>query len=577
LFQGKLLSPSMAPVATALTKPFRSATSAMGALYIQAGIFCAITLGAILLNMMDFGTDPLKVKGSYGIGFGAFYLGAVLALTLRQAYRGAVLHTCEQPIDKAGLGWRLIVVSPHLETRHIFRAGPSAELRLALAGIVGALLATMLMGLGMWTDAFGRSLGSHWFGLAMLGSLTIVIGLVCPVVSSDLGKLLDSWVGTGNGRRHAGSYVRTRYLAGLKKRHLFEGEFQLIVMSLASLTWFYLTFRLGSYVIREILLSSTPRIISEGTNGDIALIVVFGLTFTATVVGVVAAFIIGITRMLIQSLPAPTVVPKSFEPDLTHVQEALKANPLFVQLTENALKALTGKAKAFEYAQGKELIKEGNWGDTFYTLSSGDVAIIHTAPSGLETIVATLHAGDSFGEMALLESAPRNATVRALTPTRVFQIERSAFLEALEAAGLERDNVTTTLRSAHALRQSAVFKDLCPASLNKLLGLCSRESRPQGDVLATEGQEGNEFFIIESGEVEVVQNSEQSPIATLGPGEFFGEIALLCDIPRTATVTAKQDCILLKLDRNNFKAVVSHDFLAGIRLEQVAQERGEGA
>ena len=113
-------------------------------------------------------------------------------------------------------------------------------------------------------------------------------------------------------------------------------------------------------------------------------------------------------------------------------------------------------------------------------------------------------------------------------------------------------------------------------SLNKLLGLCSRETRAEGDVLATEGQEGNDFFIIESGAVEVNQQSSQAPIATLGPGEFFGEIALLCDIPRTATVTAKEECILLKLDRDNFKAVVSHDFLAGIRLEQVAQERGRG-
>ena len=524
LFQGKLLVDALTPVARALTRPFSLATGAMGALYIQAVIFVAITLGAALFNMVDFGTDPLKVKGSYGIGFGAFYLGAVFALTLRQAYRGATLQTFGQEIGQAGIEWRLIVFSPHLETRNIFRAGPAAELRLALAGVVGAILATMLMGIGMSLDAFPRSLGSHWFGLGMLGSLTICVGLICPIVSSDLGKLLDGWVGTGDGRRHAGSYVRKRYLQGLKKRNLFDGEFQLIVMSLASLAWFYVTFRLGSYVIREILLRSTPRIISEGTTTEIALIAVFGLTFSLTVIAVVAAFIIGITQMLLQNIPTPTVVPSSFDPDLTQVQQALSTNPLFVQLTPDALQALTTKAKAFQYTKGQKLITEGEWGDTFFTIASGDVAVIHTAPSGLETIVATLHAGDSFGETALLESAPRNATVKALNDTRVFQVERSAFLEAIEAAGLQRDNITSTLRSAHALRQSAVFKDLSPASLNKLLGLCSRESRTQGDVLAQEGQEGHDFFIIESGEVKVEQSSAQAPLASLGPGEFFGEI-----------------------------------------------------
>ena len=72
------------------------------------------------------------------------------------------------------------------------------------------------------------------------------------------------------------------------------------------------------------------------------------------------------------------------------------------------------------------------------------------------------------------------------------------------------------------------------------------------------------------------QQGQNEPVATLGAGDFFGEIALLANVPRTATVTTTQESVLLTLNRKDFKDVMVHDFLAGIRLEKVAQERAKG-
>jgi len=78
-----------------------------------------------------------------------------------------------------------------------------------------------------------------------------------------------------------------------------------------------------------------------------------------------------------------------------------------------------------------------------------------------------------------------------------------------------------------------------------------------GEVLIREGDAGDRFYVIEDGEVAVSVNGR--PVATLGPGKYFGEIALMHDTPRNATVTAVDSATLLALDRVEFlEALTQH-------------------
>jgi CRP-like cAMP-binding protein len=74
-----------------------------------------------------------------------------------------------------------------------------------------------------------------------------------------------------------------------------------------------------------------------------------------------------------------------------------------------------------------------------------------------------------------------------------------------------------------------------------------------GKVLAQEGDFGHEFFVIESGTADVVRGGEK--IAELGPGDFFGEMALLGEERRTATVTASSPMELVVMTRADFRAL----------------------
>ena len=99
-----------------------------------------------------------------------------------------------------------------------------------------------------------------------------------------------------------------------------------------------------------------------------------------------------------------------------------------------------------------------------------------------------------------------------------------------------------------------------PLPAQALEGIASRVKRvavTPNAVIMRKGDIGDRFYVVGDGEVEVARDGR--PIATLGPGEYFGEIALLRDVPRTATVTAKTPATFLALDRADFlEAVTGH-------------------
>ena len=104
------------------------------------------------------------------------------------------------------------------------------------------------------------------------------------------------------------------------------------------------------------------------------------------------------------------------------------------------------------------------------------------------------------------------------------------------------------------LRHIALFAACSDEELRRLDHLAVEVTIPAGKPVVREGRPGQEFFVITSGLADVEVGGQR--IATLGPGEFFGEMALLLLEPRTATVTARTDLTVLAFNPREFDTLI---------------------
>lgn len=108
-----------------------------------------------------------------------------------------------------------------------------------------------------------------------------------------------------------------------------------------------------------------------------------------------------------------------------------------------------------------------------------------------------------------------------------------------------------------ALKRSPLFEGLARKQLAQLAKLTDDLDVPAGTVLCREGSRGREFFVIIEGEAEVTKAGK--PVATIASGDFFGEIALLESVVRSATVTAKTPLRFFVVSDQAFRSVLDTD------------------
>jgi CRP/FNR family cyclic AMP-dependent transcriptional regulator len=127
---------------------------------------------------------------------------------------------------------------------------------------------------------------------------------------------------------------------------------------------------------------------------------------------------------------------------------------------------------------------------------------------------------------------------------------------------------------ADALGRCPFFAGLSRNELLEVAKVTEDLEVEEGKALTREGQSGSEFFVIVDGEVAVTKDGTE--IRTLGPGDFFGEIALLEDTPRTATVIAKTPLRFFVLTRQAFRSLLAHQPELEEKVTKALEERLRG-
>lgn len=124
------------------------------------------------------------------------------------------------------------------------------------------------------------------------------------------------------------------------------------------------------------------------------------------------------------------------------------------------------------------------------------------------------------------------------------------------------------------LRQVDLFRDYDDSQIRLLIEKGRRRSYKVGEVICHEGERGDEFYLILSGRFSVQVKARTEPIAVLEAGNFFGELAVMLDIPRTATVVTIEPGVLFVVDRNSLRHLLERcPSLAEAMAEQLAQRQ----
>lgn len=283
--------------------------------------------------------------------------------------------------------------------------------------------------------------------------------------------------------------------------------------------------------------------------------------------------------------PSPTFIPEAAGRAIhcldafDEYPEALHPIPLLSELSDQNFRRVLGAILVKRLPDGAFVIREGEPGESFYFLANGAVRVFNTDALGRETELARLSEGALFGEMALLGSQPRSASVAAVGEADLLEVTRHALSQIaneLQQVAAALDRFTRERLLKNLVATSPLFRPFSRVQQLDLLRRFTGHDVAPGTQIIREGDAGRGLFVVLTGEVEVQKTDEAGkpiPIATLRAGELFGEIALVRGTPATASVLASRQSTVLFLGREYFERLVGAVPEIKRYFEELSEER----
>ncbi len=220
------------------------------------------------------------------------------------------------------------------------------------------------------------------------------------------------------------------------------------------------------------------------------------------------------------------------------------------------------------------ILKQGFPGKDFYIILGGTFSV----RNGNEE-VARLGTEDFFGEFSIMHDKKCSATVKAISNGKILEVPKELFLQIVR-----NNQIGKWLNKIHKVRpvimNCGFLRDLPSSIVNKLISKTTENKYLAGDEIIHQGDEGDEFFIVKSGRVRVFVEKnglEETELATLFSGQYFGEMALISGGKRTATAIAETDTEVLIIERADFeeflKEVPSLNYVFGVMADKRAFEQ----
>jgi len=256
-----------------------------------------------------------------------------------------------------------------------------------------------------------------------------------------------------------------------------------------------------------------------------------------------------------------TLYTEKSESEKESIAEAIQASVMFQNITDAQRDLIFKVVEPISVSKGDWVIKQGSVGDRFYIVDHGKFEV-RIVPEGEEDTDGSggnvvhvyvgsreTHAHPSFGELALMYSAPRAASIIAQTDGQLWGLHRYAFRKVL-AEQTERKGLMKVLRKLGA------FKTLDKEEIENITGSMEEATYGRGDIIVEQGAPGDTFYVIcHGGHVERIETGDGgTKKSELKPDQFFGDEVLgPGENQYAATVTALTTTTCWKIDKSTIK------------------------
>jgi CRP-like cAMP-binding protein len=310
----------------------------------------------------------------------------------------------------------------------------------------------------------------------------------------------------------------------------------------------------------------------------------------------------------------------------TEEMDILATSPLFSEMDDISMNQIIGILQSRMLDRGEILFRQGQSGDYLLIVTKGCLEVKYTRGSGREFTIDTASPGDVLGEMTCLDPAPRSATVVADQPSEIYTLNRTMFhslyrnapsiagcilrgvielvtrrsrrlekqiidylahfIAARDKAGTPTKSVVSEKRiDALKTVKGSVFtgrldtdqipvpKGFTSSDFDMLISAGTCMVYPDRAIICREGDQGSSCYIPLKGHLRVLKtvNGQDRLLALVPPGTLLGQMALVSNLPRSATLLTKGDSLVLVITRSDFNRLFNVSSQLGLKFqEQIA-------
>lgn len=250
----------------------------------------------------------------------------------------------------------------------------------------------------------------------------------------------------------------------------------------------------------------------------------------------------------------PRVIEKTDE-QKELIKSILMKNFMFSSLDEKNQAIIIKAMEIKNYKKGDTIIKQGDDGEELFIVCTGVLKCTRIMKEGEEeTFLKNYESGEVFGELALMYNAPRAANIYAEKESKLFSLDRDTFNHIVKTAAIKNRQ-----KFDGFLQKIDILSTLNNYEREKICDCLKTQNFKKGDIIIKQGEEGDDFYLIQEGNAEAVQvkDGKEEIVFKYGENDYFGELSLLNGDKRKASIRVTSDTMCVAfMSQDSFKRML---------------------